>query len=173
MRQRIRRKSKLKGRQPDDDALAVVRSLIGPPPESGHRRDLLIEHLHRINDAYGGLRDRHLVALAREMNIPMAEVFEVATFYHHFEVVRGDDALARITVRVCDSLACELAGASDLMARLPGILGSAGHDDVRVVAAPCIGRCEQAPAVAVNQRAVPLADVDAVMQAVRALAESA
>ncbi|WP_162570359.1 NADH-ubiquinone oxidoreductase-F iron-sulfur binding region domain-containing protein [Variovorax sp. SRS16] len=164
MRDRIRRKSKLKGRQPEESALADVQALIGPRPADGHPRDLLIEHLHRINDAHGCLHDRHLVALAREMNIPMAEVYEVATFYHHFEVVRGDTQAPGLTVRVCDSLACELAGAADLMARLPALLGAAGRDDVRVIAAPCIGRCEQAPAVAVHQRAVPLATADKVLQ---------
>ena len=85
MRECIRRKSKLKGRQADDISIAEVRALVGLAP---HRRDLLIEHLHKLNDAYRCLHDRHLVALAREMNIPMAEVFEVATFYHHFEVVK-------------------------------------------------------------------------------------
>jgi len=163
MRERIRRKSKLKGRQADDASLAEVRALIGPMPEAGHRRDLLIEHLHALNDAYRCLHDRYLVALAREMNIPMAEVYEVATFYHHFEVVRGDDKAPGLTVRVCDGLACELAGAQDLLARLPALLGT---QDVRVVAAPCIGRCEQAPAVAVHQRAVPHATTEAVVSAV-------
>ncbi|HEY1228283.1 MAG TPA: NAD(P)H-dependent oxidoreductase subunit E, partial [Ramlibacter sp.] len=150
LRERIRRKSKLKGRQPDEQSLAEVRACLGPRPAEGYRRDLLIEHLHRLNDWFGALREPHLVALARETNVPMAEVYEVATFYHHFEVVPGDAALPALTVRVCDGLACELAGARDLLARLPGILGT----DVRVVAAPCIGRCEQAPAVAVHQCAV-------------------
>ncbi len=153
MRQRIRQKSKLKGRQADDTSLDEVRALLGAKPEGGggHRRDLLIEQLHKLNDAYRCLHDRHLVALAKEMNIPMAEVYEVATFYHHFDVVRGDDTAAAITVRVCDGLSCELAGAQDLLARLPAILG---NDNVRVIPAPCIGRCETAPAVAVHQTVV-------------------
>jgi len=162
MRQRIRTKSKLKGRQTDDDSLAAVRALLGAAP---HRRDLLIEHLHLLNDHFGGLHDHHLVALAKEMNIPMAEVYEVATFYHHFEVLKGDAAAPGLTVRVCDGLSCELAGAQDLLARLPQILGRA---DVRVIAAPCIGRCEQAPAVVVHQHPVPFATTDAVLQAVNA-----
>ena len=95
LRERIRRKSQLKGRQADDASLAEVRALIGPRPADGHRRDLLIEHLHRLNDAYRCLHERHLVALAKEMNMPMAEVYEVATFYHHFEVVKGDARRAR------------------------------------------------------------------------------
>jgi NADH:ubiquinone oxidoreductase subunit F (NADH-binding)/NADH:ubiquinone oxidoreductase subunit E len=167
MRERIRRKSKLKGRQADDASIEQVRALIGVRPKEGHRRDLLIEHLHKLNDAYRCLHDRHLVALAKEMNIPMAEVYEVATFYHHFEVIKGDEKgdgkVAGLTVRVCDGLACEMAGAQDLLARLPAILG---NDDVRVIAAPCIGRCEQAPAVAVHQRVLPFATLETVKSAV-------
>jgi NADH:ubiquinone oxidoreductase subunit F (NADH-binding)/NADH:ubiquinone oxidoreductase subunit E len=166
LRDRIRKKSKLKGRQPEAASLEQVRDLIGPRPEDGYRRDLLIEYLHLLNDAHGALRDGHLVALAREMNIPMAEVYEVATFYHHFEIVRGDDAAPGLTVRVCDGLACELAGAQDLIARLPALLGAGGHANMRVIAAPCIGRCEQAPAVFVHQHAVPLATPERVMAAV-------
>ena len=165
MRQRIRSKSKLKGRQADDAALAEVRALLGAGP---HRRDLLIENLHVLNDHFGALHDRHLVALAKEMNIPMASVYEVATFYHHFEVLKGDAVAPGLTVRVCDGLSCSLAGAQDLLARLPAILG---RDDVRVVAAPCIGRCEQAPAVAVHQNPVPFATVESVAQAVQAHAK--
>ena len=164
MRERIRRKSKLKGRQADDVSLDEVRALIGPKPESGHRRDLLIEHLHKLNDAYRCLFDRHLVALAKEMNIPMAEVFEVATFYHHFEVVKGDDAAPGLTVRVCDGLSCEMAGAQDLLARLPELLGHGVNGmEVRVIPAPCVGRCEQAPVAVVHQRAVPLATLESVV----------
>jgi len=163
LRERIRRKSKLKGRQPEEASVEQVSEWIGPPAGDGYPRDLLIEYLHCINDAHGCLRDHHLVALAKLMNIPMAEVFEVATFYHHFEVVRGGEQAPGLTVRVCESLSCELAGAQDLLARLPALLGAAGRDDVRVIAAPCIGRCEQAPAVAVHQRAVPLATADKVL----------
>ena len=169
MRQRIRRLSKLKGRQPDDESLAQVRALIGAAPADGHRRDLLIEHLHKLNDAYRCLHDRHLVALAKEMNIPMAEVYEVATFYHHFEVVKGDAHVAALTVRVCDGLSCELAGAQDLLAgltaRLPALLGAA---EVRVIPAPCLGRCEQAPVAVVHQHPVPLATVKKVEQVISA-----
>jgi formate dehydrogenase len=166
MRKRIRSKSKLKGRQSDDTSVAEVRALIGAGP---HRRDLLIELLHVLNDAYRCLHDRHLVALAKEMNIPMAEVYEVATFYHHFEVVRGDKQAAGITVRVCDGLSCELAGAQDLLARLPQILGNA---DVRVIPAPCLGRCEQAPVAVVHQNPIPFASTEAVASAVKAAAVS-
>ena len=161
LRETIRRKSKLKGRQADDASLAEVRQLIG---DAAHRRDLLIENLHKLNDEYRVLHDRHLVALAKEMNLPMAEVYEVATFYHHFEVVRGNDPVADITIRVCDGIACELAGAQNLLEKLPAILG---NPKVKVIAAPCIGRCEQAPAVVVHQYPVLFATTDKVAAAVK------
>ena len=160
LRETIRLKSKLKGRQADDTSIAEVRGLIGDEP---HRRDLLIEHLHKLNDAYRALHDRHLVALAKEMNLPMAEVYEVATFYHHFEVVRGDDPVADITVRVCDGLSCELAGAKTLLSRLPAILG---NPKIKVIAAPCVGRCEQAPVAVVHQYPVLFATEASVVAAV-------
>jgi formate dehydrogenase len=160
LRETIRRKSKLKGRQADDASIAEVRQLIGNAP---HRRDLLIENLHKLNDEYRALHDRHLVALAKEMNLPMAEVYEVATFYHHFEVVRGNDPVADITVRVCDGVACELAGAQNLLTKLPAILG---NPNVKVVAAPCVGRCEQAPVAVVHQYPVIFATTDKVKAAV-------
>ena len=162
LRDRIRRKSRLKGRQADEISLVEVQALIGLRPLEGHRRDLLIEYLHLLNDAYRCLHERHLVALAKEMNIPMAEVYEVATFYHHFEVARGDEAAPGLTVRVCDGLACEMAGAQELLARLPALLG---RPDVRVIAAPCIGRCEQAPAAVVHQTPVPFATPETVFHA--------
>ena len=140
----------LKGRQPSDAARADVRALIGAPPPEGHRRDLLIEHLHALNDHYHGLFERHLVALAAEMRLSMAEVYEVASFYHHFEVLRDDQTAPLLTVRVCQSLSCQMAGAEDLLARLPALLGA----EVKVVPAPCIGRCEQAPAALVGQHAL-------------------
>ena len=160
LRETIRRKSKLKGRQADDASIAEVRQLIGNAP---HRRDLLIENLHKLNDEYRALHDRHLVALAKEMNLPMSEVYEVATFYHHFEVVRGNDPVADITVRVCDGVACELAGAQNLLTKLPAILG---NPNVKVVAAPCVGRCEQAPVAVVHQYPVIFATSDKVKAAV-------
>jgi formate dehydrogenase beta subunit len=146
----------LKGRQADDASLAEVRALIGPIPEGGHRRDLLIEHLHALNDVCHGLHKRHLVALAKEMNLPMGEVYEVASFYHHFQILE-DGAVAPVaTVRVCDGLACQMAGAQDLLARLSALTAPG----VRVVAAPCMGRCEQAPAAVVQQCEVPQATVE-------------
>jgi formate dehydrogenase len=144
----VKLRATLKGRQVDPQALVDIRRLLGDAPR---RRDLVIEYLHRIQDRYGHLADRHLVALAQEMRMALAEVYEVATFYHHFDVVRGgEDAPPAITVRVCDSIACELAGAHALLEKLPQVLGK----DVRVIPAPCIGRCEAAPAVVVGRHPV-------------------
>ena len=151
-----RARATLKGRSVDPAALADVRALLGAAPR---RADLLIEHLHRLQDRYGQLSAAHLAALAQEMKLAQAEVFEVATFYHHFDVVReGEASPPALTVRVCASLSCELAGAKDLLARLPAILGA----DVRVIPAPCVGRCEQAPVVVVGQNPVAQATTDSV-----------
>jgi formate dehydrogenase beta subunit len=156
-------RSQLKGLQPDIVAMTQVRDLIGTAtPAQPHRADLLIEHLHKLNDFFGALHERHLCALAAEMNLPMAQVYEVATFYHHFEVMPDDAQPARITVRVCDGFSCEMAGAQDLLTRLPALLGN----DVRVIPAPCIGRCEQAPAALVGQCAVPHATKAAILHEV-------
>ena len=159
MRERIRRSSRLKGRQVDDVALAEVKALLGT---AAYRRDLLIEYLHLLNDHYRCLHDRHLVALASAINLPVAEVYEVASFYHHFDVLKGDAVPAALTVRVCDGLSCAMAGAQDLLARLPAILGVG----VRVVAAPCVGRCEQAPVAIVHQYPVAQATSERVIFAV-------
>lgn len=165
-RQRKRRQPK--GRQVDPAALAEVRVALGDMPR---RRDLLIEHLHCINDRYGQLAMPHLVALASELRLSMTEVYEVATFYHHFDVVRedADGQIApppALTVRVCEGIACELAGARALIDKLPALLGT----EVRVVAAPCIGRCEKAPAALVGQNPVDTATAEAIGAAVRAKA---
>src|SRR5579872_2100414 len=150
-----------KGRRVDPQAREDVQVLLGDAPR---RRDLLIEHLHKIQDRYGCLSARHLVALADEMKMAMAEVYEVATFYHHFDVVKeGDTAPPAITVRVCDSIACELAGSRELLAKLPGILGSG----VRVLNAPCVGRCETAPVAVVGQNPIPYATAEQVKQTVQ------
>jgi formate dehydrogenase len=157
---RRRARSKPKGRAVDAQARDDVRALLGALPR---RRDLLIEHLHRIQDQFGCLSARHLVALAAEMKLPMAEVYEVATFYHHFDVVKDGAPPAAITVRVCDSIACEMAGSRELLGALPQVLGP----DVRVLHAPCVGRCDAAPVAVVGQRPVPRASVDAVAARVR------
>ncbi len=150
----------LKGRRPDPDAVAEVQALLG---DESRRRDLLIEHLHKIQDRYGHLSDRHLVALAHEMKLAMTEVYEVATFYHHFDVIKdGEAAPPAITVRVCESLSCEMAGSEDLIAKLPQILGK----DVRVLRAPCVGRCETAPVAVIGQNPVLHATADKVKKLV-------
>ncbi len=148
---RAGRAGQLKGRAVEAAALEDVLALIGPRPVEGHPRDLLIEYLHRLNDRFHGLQPRHLAALAQEMRLGQAEVYEVASFYHHFEILREGESGAALTVRVCEGLSCEMAGARDLLSRLPAILGA----EVKVVAAPCVGRCEQAPAALAGQVAVP------------------
>jgi formate dehydrogenase len=149
-----------KGRPVDASAVDEVRALLGDEPP---RRDLLIEHLHKINDRYGHLSAAHLAALAQEMKLSQTEVYEVATFYHHFEVVKeGETPPPALTVRVCDSIACELAGAESLLERLPALLG----EKLRVVPAPCVGRCEVAPCVVVGKNPVGKATLDSVTAAV-------
>ena len=149
-------RGRLKGRPVDPRALAEVEALLGNRPR---RRDLLIEHLHRVQDRYGHIAAAHVVALARAMNLAPAEVYEVATFYHHFDVIKeGDAPPPPLTVRVCDSLSCELAGARDLIATLKRGLGPG----VRVVPAPCVGRCEQAPVAVVGQNPVAQATLEKV-----------
>ena len=156
----IKLRATLKGRSVDPKALAEVQALLGQGDNAApRRRDLLIEHLHKIQDRYGHLSAAHLAALAAEMKMAQAEVYEVATFYHHFDVVKeGGTPPPALTVRVCDSLSCEMAGAKELLARLPGILGK----DVRVIPAPCIGRCETAPNVVVGQNPVTHATAEKV-----------
>ena len=153
-----RPKSALKGRQADEISLKEVRLLI---PESQYRRDLLIENLHVINDFYKGLRDTHLVALAKLMNIAMAEIYEVASFYHHFEILRDDASAPTTTIRVCNSVSCELAGSNALHQELSKFFTD---PMVRIVNVPCIGRCEQAPAAYINQYPVAQASVSLIKQ---------
>ncbi len=149
-----------KGRQVDPAALERVRTVLGNRPR---RRDLLIEHLHLIQDRYGHLSAAHLAALADEMRLAMAEVYEVATFYAHFDVVLGDEAPPPAhTVRVCDSLSCCMFGAEALHARLASACGP----DVRVLRAPCMGACDKAPVVAVGHDLVENASVETVLAAV-------
>ena len=160
MRRQIRQKSKLKGRQADDSAIEQVQALIGEGP---YRRDLLIEYLHALNDTYLGIKDVHMVAIAKLMRLPMAEVYEVASFYHHFDILREGETPSAITIRVCDGLSCNLKGAQDLLHQLPAMLG---QTDARVVHVPCVGRCEQAPVAVVYQNPIVFATTDAVLQAV-------
>ena len=161
-----RKRQSPKGRPVIPQALAEVEALMGQPP---WRRDLLIEYLHRINDRYHQLGSPHMAALAKLLGLAQTEVYEVATFYHHFDVVKEkpDGSLPAppaLTVRVCDGLSCEMAGAKQLLEKLPALLGR----DVRVIPAPCVGRCEQAPVAVVHQKPVPGATVDSVSSEVKA-----
>ena len=157
----LRRRFKPKGRGVDSDALAEVRRLLG---DSSRRRDLLIEHLHKIQDACGCLSARHLAALAAEMKLSMAEVYEVATFYHHFDVVRESDSPPPpVTVRVCDSVTCDLFGGGELLRELHSQLG----DSIRVIRAPCVGRCDAAPVAVVGQNPIEKATIGKVAAAAK------
>jgi formate dehydrogenase len=158
---RKRARSAPKGRRVDTQALQDVQELLG---NASRRRDLLIEHLHKIQDRFGCLSAPHLVALAAEMKMAMAEVYEVATFYHHFDVVKEGASPATITVRVCDSIACEMAGSDELFKSLDAVLGPR----VRVLHAPCVGRCDTAPVAVVGQNPVPHASAEKVAALVQA-----
>jgi formate dehydrogenase len=156
-----------KGRQVEQGALAEVRALLGERPR---RRDLLIEHLHLIQDRYGHLSAAHLAALAAEMRLALTEVYEVATFYAHFDVVKeGEAPPPAVTVRVCDSLSCVMAGAERLLRDLPAALG----DQVRILRAPCMGACDRAPACAVGHVQVHAATAHKVVAAIAAGASPA
>lgn len=151
-----------KGRQVDPRAKVEIEALLGDRPR---RRDLLIEHLHLIQDTYGQIGAAHLAALADEMRLAFAEVFETATFYAHFDVVReGEADIPRLTVRVCDSITCAMFGSEKLLETLQAEL----KGDVRVVRAPCVGLCDHAPAVEVGHNFLHRADAAAVKAAVEA-----
>ena len=161
VRSKMKARNKPKGRQIDPQARADIAVLL-----NGHdiRRDLLIEYLHLIQDKFSCISAAHISALAETLKLAQTEVYEVATFYHHFDVIRdGEDAPPALTVRVCETLSCAMAGAAELLEKLPAILGS----EVRVIAAPCIGRCDQAPAVCVGQNAFGGATVENVAFAVK------
>lgn len=152
-----------KGRALEDQAWDDVRALLGDQPR---RRDLLIEFLHLIQDTYGHLSAAHLRALAEEMRLSMAEVYEVATFYAHFDVVKeGETAPPALTIRVCDSLSCELAGAQQLKAAFEDGLDPT---QVRVLRAPCMGRCDTAPTLELGHNHIDHATVDKVQAAIAA-----
>ncbi|HLW13432.1 MAG TPA: NAD(P)H-dependent oxidoreductase subunit E [Casimicrobiaceae bacterium] len=157
-------KARPKGRHVNAEALADVQKLLGDAPRE---RSLLIELLHRIQDARGYLPASYLVALAQEMKLSMTEVYEVATFYHHFDIVDGDETPPPpITVRVCETLSCTMAGADALRAALL----AHGDANVRVIGAPCIGRCEQAPAAVVGRNPVDRATLPRVLDTIAARA---
>ncbi|MGH7502177.1 MAG: NAD(P)H-dependent oxidoreductase subunit E [Longimicrobiales bacterium] len=149
-----------KGREVDRAAHADVQRLLGDRPR---RADLLIEHLHLIQDSLGHISARHLAALADEMDLAQSEVYEVATFYHHFDIVKeGEAAPPGLTVRVCESVSCHMAGADALLRTLRSMdLG-----DVRVIPAPCVGRCDHAPVAVIGRNPVDDATSDTVAAAV-------
>lgn len=152
-----------KGRQLDDAAWAEVKALLGDRPR---RRDLLIEFLHLIQDAYGHLSAAHMYALAEEMRLSQAEVYEVASFYAHFDIVKEEDTPPpALTIRVCDSLSCELAGAQQLKTALEDGVNPA---EVRVLRAPCMGRCDTAPVLEIGHNHIDHATVDKVQAAIAA-----
>ncbi|WP_259057507.1 NAD(P)H-dependent oxidoreductase subunit E [Methylohalomonas lacus] len=152
----------MKGRQVDGQALAEVQALLGDDPR---QRDLLIEYLHRIQDTYQHISAEHMVALAHEMKLAMTEVYEVATFYHHFDVIKDDDTPPpALTVRVCESVTCEMYGCDSLVDDLQKQHGS----DVRIQRVPCVGRCYEAPVAVVGRNQIGHATKDNVKTAVDA-----
>src|SRR4030081_1943790 len=158
---RRRAKSTPKGRQVDLQAAEEIALLLGDRPR---RRDLLIEHLHLIQDTYKQISAAHLAALADEMKLAFAEVFETATFYAHFDIVKeGEPDIPPLTIRVCDSLTCAMFGAEKLLHELQGAAGPG----VRVVRAPCVGRCDTAPAAEVGHHFVDRASVASVLAAAK------
>ena len=146
------RRGKSRGRKVDPQALQEVQELLGDSPRS---RDLLIEALHLIQDRYHYLAAKHVVALANEFKLAPTEVFEVATFYHHFDVIReNENPPPSLTVRVCDSMSCRMAGAENLIQELDQKF----DESVRVQRVPCVGRCQHAPVAVVGQNPVDLAN---------------
>jgi NADH:ubiquinone oxidoreductase subunit F (NADH-binding)/NADH:ubiquinone oxidoreductase subunit E len=159
---RRRAKSTPKGRQIDPQAAEEIALLLGDRPR---RRDLLIEHLHLIQDRYHQISAAHLAALADEMKLAFAEVFETTTFYAHFDIVKeGEPDVPPLTIRVCDSLTCAMLGAEKLLLELQ----SAAGPGVRVVRAPCVGRCDTAPAAEVGHHFVDHASAESVLAAAKA-----
>lgn len=159
---RRKERGQARGRSVDQNALAEVRALLGARPR---RRDLLIEFLHLVQDKHGHISAAHVVALARELKLAPAEVYEVATFYHHFDVVKeGERAPPPLTVRVCDSVTCEMFGCENLIAELERQTG----DDVRIQRVPCVGRCDAAPVAVVGMHPLERATAEAVARAIAA-----
>jgi len=160
MKRRRGKKGRVEGRTTPWIALSELRDLLGDAPRT---REYLIEHLHRIQDHYHHISNRHILALAIHMELPMAEVYETATFYHHFDVIKpGGESPPQLTVRVCESLTCEMFGASDLVSELE----SAGHNNVRIQKVPCVGRCAGAPVAVVGTHPVEQADKEKIKQAI-------
>src|SRR5246127_2807780 len=158
---RKRAKATPKGRQADPTAAHEIEQLLG---DRSRRRDLLIEHIHPIQDKYRQISAAHLAALAEAMRLSFAEVFETATFYAHFDVVKeGEPNIPPLTIRVCDSLTCAMLGAEKLLQELQ----SAAGPGIRVVRAPCVGRCDTAPAAEVGHHFVDHASAESVLAAAK------
>ena len=164
--------SKRKGRQLDLSALVEVQKLLEDLP---HRKEFLIEALHLIQDRYHYLSAKHLVALAHELKLSSAEVYEVATFYHHFDVIKESDLNGPdkappppITVRVCDSVTCEMSGAKELSDALKkaSLTVPDSGEPVRIQSVPCVGRCQHAPVAVVGKNPVDYASAEIVRQKV-------
>ena len=153
------KKGRVEGRTTPWVALSEIRQILGDAPRT---REYLIEHLHKIQDKYHHISNRHILALAIEMELPMAEVYETATFYHHFDVVKpGGEPPPPITVRVCESLSCEMFGAKNLINELE----KNGNKNVRIQAVPCVGRCQGAPVAVVGTNPIEHADADKIKSA--------
>src|SRR5699024_3112071 len=160
-RRRMRKRARPKGRHVEPAARAAVQELLGTEPL---QRDLLLEYLHRLNDRHGCLYAAHLVALAEAMRLSMTEVYEVASFYHHFDIVEDENARRPgVTVRVCDSMTCCMYGAEQLIESLESRYG----DDVKVQRVPCVGRCQDAPVAICGDNPLAQATVESVSEAVR------
>lgn len=156
------KKGRILGRVMDQNALYQVQELIG---DEAKTRDMLIEHLHKIQDKYHHISNRHILALAKEMNLPMAEVYETATFYHHFDVLKEDQLPPpTITVRVCESLSCEMFGAKKLIEELQSNIDK---KQVRIQPVPCVGRCAQAPVAVVGTKPIEKANQENISKAIK------
>ncbi|MFT5425858.1 MAG: NADH:ubiquinone oxidoreductase subunit F (NADH-binding)/NADH:ubiquinone oxidoreductase subunit E [Gammaproteobacteria bacterium] len=154
------KKGRVEGRTTPHKSLADIRELLGDEPRS---RDMLIEHLHKIQDHYGHISNRHILALSIDMSLPMAEVYETATFYHHFDVIKpGGTPPPALTIRVCESLSCEMFGAKELIQQLK----SQNKDDIRIQPVPCVGRCNTAPVAVVGTNPIGHANLEKIDNAV-------
>ena len=154
------KQGRLKGRAIPHESVAEIRALLGDAPRG---REFLIEHLHKIQDRYHAISSRNIQALSLEMSVPVAEIYETATFYHHFDVLKENDPPPPPrTVRVCDSVTCEMFGAKPLIRRLQ----AENFTDVRIQPVPCVGRCQAAPVAVAGTRPIEHADLDKIRQAI-------
>lgn len=154
------KKGRIQGRTTPHKSLAEIRQLLGDAPRT---RDMLIEHLHKIQDHYKHISNRHILALSIDMKLPMAEVYETATFYHHFDVLKENEMPPpNKTIRVCESLTCEMFGAKQLTQQL----NSEDLDNVRIQSVPCVGRCNAAPVAVVGMNPIESADTTKIKMAI-------